>query len=67
MLFRLAILFLFGIALGGLGVSRALEALSLPGRPVSLSANDSGRTGDPRVLRAAVRSRLPQTVPTQTR
>ena len=67
MLFRLAILFLFGIALGGLGVSRALEALALPGRPVSLSANDSGRTGDPRVLRAGERTRLPQTIPTQTR
>ncbi len=67
MLFRLAILFLFGIALGGLGVSRALEALALPGRTVSLSANDSGRTGSQRVLRTGERTRLPQTLPTQTR
>jgi hypothetical protein len=67
MLFRLAILFLFGIALGGLGVSRALEALSLPERNVSLSANDSGRTGDPRVLRAGERTRLPQALTSQVR
>ena len=67
MLFRLAILFLFGIALGGLGVSRALEALALPGRTVSLSANDSAATGDPRVLRAAVRTRLPQALTSQQR
>ena len=67
MLFRLAILFLFGVALGGLGVSRALEALALPGRTVSLSANDSARTGDPRVASATVRSRLPQILPAQTR
>jgi hypothetical protein len=51
MLFRLAILFLFGIALGGLGVSRAIEALALPQRNVSLSANDSGCTGDLRAAR----------------
>ena len=67
MLFRLAILFLFGIALGGLGVSRALEALALPQRTASLSANDSGATGDPRVLRASQRTRLPQALTSQTR
>lgn len=67
MLFRLAILFLFGIVLGGLGVSRALEALALPQRTASLSANDSGATGDPRVLRAGVRTRLPQALTSQVR
>jgi hypothetical protein len=68
MLLRLAFLFVFGLALGGLGVSRAIEALTATdARPAATSTKKSARTLDARVLRAGERSRLPQTLSIQPR
>ena len=61
MLLRLLFVFAVGIGVGALGISRALEALSLP-EPAVSARHAAGRS-DQRALRTAVnRSRLPQTL-----
>jgi len=61
MLLRLLFVFAFGIGVGALGISRALEALSLP--EPTVSTRHATRPLDERALRtAANRSRLPQTL-----
>jgi hypothetical protein len=67
MLLRLALVFVFGIGLGALGISRALDALSAP-EAASVSNQRVARPADARALRAAAnRSRLPQTLPSPPR
>jgi hypothetical protein len=66
MLLRLLVVFAFGIGVGALGISRALEALSLP-EPAVLGRHAT-RPGDERALHtAANRSRLPLHSPAAAR
>jgi len=66
MLVRLVFVFAFGIGVGALGISRALEALSVP--EPAVSARRAARPVDERALRtAANRSRLPHIAPTASR
>jgi hypothetical protein len=59
MLLRLLFVFAFGIGVGALGISRALEALSIP--EPAMSARHATRTFDARALHAGPnRSRLPR-------
>jgi hypothetical protein len=62
MLLRLLFVFAFGIGVGALGISRALEALSLP-EPAAVSDRRAAGPADQRALRSSAnRSRLPHTL-----